>query len=80
MLKEGFACHPDERSEGSHAYEKARFFASIRMTIKVKKFMTHPTRIPAPTLAGLSPGVVAGGVEFAQNFDALRQTALWRFP
>jgi hypothetical protein len=44
MLKEGFTCHP-ERSEGSHAFEKARFFASLRMTIKVKRFMTHHTSL-----------------------------------
>jgi hypothetical protein len=43
MLKEVFTCHP-ERSEGSHVFEKERFFASLRMTIKVKRFMTHYTR------------------------------------
>src|SRR3990172_2700982 len=42
MLKRFFTCHP-ERSEGSHVFEKARFFASLRMTIKVKRFMTHYT-------------------------------------
>src|SRR3989338_7343502 len=42
MLKKVFTCHP-ERSEGSHVFEKARFFASLRMTIKVKRFMTHYT-------------------------------------
>ena len=35
MLKEVFTCHP-ERSEGSHVFDKERFFASLRMTIKVK--------------------------------------------
>ncbi len=40
MLKRVFTCHP-ERSEGSHVFEKARFFAALRMTIKVKRFMTH---------------------------------------
>ena len=39
-----FTCHP-ERSEGSHVFEKARFFAALRMTIKVKRFMTHYTRL-----------------------------------
>jgi hypothetical protein len=43
MLKKVFTCHP-ERSEGSHVFEKARFFAALRMTIKVKRFMTHYTR------------------------------------
>jgi len=42
MLKKVFTCHP-ERSEGSHVFEKARFFAALRMTIKVKRFMTHYT-------------------------------------
>ena len=43
MLKEVFTCHP-ERSEGSHVFDKERFFASLRMTIKVKRFITHYTR------------------------------------
>jgi hypothetical protein len=30
-LKNEFSCHP-ERSEGSQAVEKTRFFASLRMT------------------------------------------------
>ena len=42
MLKKVFTCHP-ERSEGSHVFEKARSFAALRMTIKVKRFMTHHT-------------------------------------
>src|SRR3989338_1202311 len=44
MLKKVFTCHP-ERSEGSHVFEKARFFAAFRMTIKVKRFMTHYTSL-----------------------------------
>jgi hypothetical protein len=46
MLKKVFTCHP-ERSEGSHVFEKARFFAALRMTIKVKRFMTHYTNVSA---------------------------------
>ena len=42
MLKEVFSVTL-ERSEGSHVFEKDRFFASLRMTVKVKRFMTHYT-------------------------------------
>jgi hypothetical protein len=48
MLKRFFTCHP-ERSEGSHVFEKAGFFAALRMTLKVKKFMTHYTSIANPS-------------------------------
>ena len=44
MLKEVFTCHP-ERSEGSHVFEKERFFASLRMTVEVKRVMTHYTSV-----------------------------------
>jgi hypothetical protein len=43
-IYEVFRCHP-ERSEGSDVFEKTRFFASLRLTIKVKRFMTHHTSV-----------------------------------
>jgi hypothetical protein len=48
MLKRFFTCHP-ERSEGSHVFEKAGFFAALRITLKVKRFMTHYTSIANPS-------------------------------
>jgi hypothetical protein len=41
LLQNRFFCHP-EQSEGSQLIENARFFASLRMTRVVKRFLQEP--------------------------------------